>query len=192
MSFGESIDNNAVEVDGVWFETFMPERILPIPAIKFGAYTRVPLGIRIINNTPTPFHFLLFKYFLTELKAPDSQFLQAGYGEERLRISPVESDFVLAMPGEAVIFSTNVILYWRINPKKKRDRKLTLTIPFGGDSEYFSFRSLNPGTYQVQLRYEPTLYGIEDYEYYIELYNLQKVWTGQVVTPPVEFNLVQP
>lgn len=193
MTSAEMNNAKAVEVDGVCFETIMLDRVLPIPAIKPGAFTPVQLGIRITNNTLSRLRFGFFDGFLMlpELVALDGQTLRRGYACER-RLVPRESDFILTMPGEALIFYPKVLLYWQQNPKKKRERKLTLSISFE-DSDFFIYESLNPGVYQVQFVYKQSCTEMEAYyKYCIKPTILQEVWTGKVVTPPVEFCLLQP
>ena len=45
MTSGESFENSAVQVDGVQFETLMPERVFSIPVdISNNSQTFFPLG----------------------------------------------------------------------------------------------------------------------------------------------------
>jgi hypothetical protein len=90
------------------------------------------------------------------LIAPDGQIMQTSYHYERLNI-PIESDFMLATPGESLTLSCNAILVWIRNQKKKRDRKLEFYIPFR-DGDFFIFNPLNPGTVSWQeTQLEPLL-----------------------------------
>lgn len=52
-----SINSNTVEVDGIRFEIFMPERVFIIPSNKPNATTPVKLALRITNKTATSFRF---------------------------------------------------------------------------------------------------------------------------------------
>lgn len=138
--------NNAIEVDGVIFETIISQTLLTIPEPKRGAYTPVQLGIRINNNTQTSFHFSSnFYSFFPELIAPDGQLMQTGFSCDRQN-KPLESDYVLIVPGESVTFSREAFLFWIQNPKKKRDRKLTLNIR-SPHQEVYIFSPLYSGTY---------------------------------------------
>ncbi|MBW4677489.1 MAG: hypothetical protein KME52_26885 [Desmonostoc geniculatum HA4340-LM1] len=60
MSSFKSNSNNTVQVDGIHFETVMPERVLRIPPKLSDAKTQIQFGIRITNNIETPQRFLLF------------------------------------------------------------------------------------------------------------------------------------
>ncbi len=59
-----SLESNAVEVTGIRFETVVSERVLTIPEAKRGVYAPVELGIRVTNNTQTPFYFSYYFYSL--------------------------------------------------------------------------------------------------------------------------------
>jgi hypothetical protein len=144
---------NTIEVDGVCFETLMPERELLIPTIKPRVSTRVQLGIRITNHTSSNLRFCFYNAFfmLPELIAPDGQTFERGYHCER-SVTPQNSDFLLAIPGEAITFYPATFLYWQQNPKKKRDRKLTISM-FFQDSDGFIFEFLYSGNYQIRFLY---------------------------------------
>lgn len=189
MTSSESNNSNAVEVDGIRFETVVSERVLTIPEAKRGVYTPVQLGIRISNNTQTPFYFSSYVYSMfPEMIAPDGQVIVTGLHSERLN-PPFESDFVLVNPGESVTFSRDAFLFWIQNRKKKRDRKLTLNIPFPCEDIY-AFRPLDPGTYQFRFKYEISHTNVEAYSDYIDPRILQDIWTGEVLTPLVEISLI--
>ena len=190
----ESNESNAVEVNGIRFETVVSERVLTIPEAKRGVYTLVELGIRVTNNTQIPFYFSYYFYSLfPELIAPDGQVMQTGISCERIN-PPIESDYVLVVPGEAVTFSRDAFLFWIQNLKKKRDRKLTLNIPFPAQDIY-GFCPLYPGTYQFRFKYRSSREGMEEYSHWIEPTILQTIlqnlWTGEVLTPLVEIRLVE-
>jgi hypothetical protein len=190
MTSSESNESNAVEVNGIRFETVVWERVLTIPDAKRGVYTPVELGIRITNNTQTPFYFSSYVYSMfPEMIAPDGQVMVTGLHSERLNPS-IESDYVLVVPGEAVTFSRDAFLFWIQNRKKKRERKLTLNIPFPYEDIY-AFRPLYPGTYQFRFKYRESREGMEEYSYWIEPTILQNLWTGEVLTPLVEIRLVE-
>lgn len=183
-----------VEVNGIYFETFMPERLLSIPTIRSGVRTPVLLGIRITNNTSNRIRFSFFSglNILPELITPDGQTLKAGYATDRLVVPVEESDFVTALPGKAVTLLPDTRLYWLQNPKKKRDRKLRLTFSVR-NNDLLAFQSLTSGNYQIRFNYAKSAEAVKEYgRNRIDSGILQEVWTGQVVTPLVEFRLVDP
>jgi hypothetical protein len=194
MTSFESNEINAVEVDNVTFETVVSERILTIPETKRGIYTRVELGIRITNNTQSFFYFSSYVYSMfPEMITPDGQVMVTGLHSERIN-PPIESDYVLVVPGESVTLSRDAFLFWIQNRKKKRDRKLTLNIPFPSEDIY-AFRPLYPGTYRFRFKYRESCEGMEDFSNWIEPTILQTIlqnlWTGEVLTPLVEIRLLE-
>ncbi|MEG4576116.1 hypothetical protein QUA56_26120 [Microcoleus sp. N3A4] len=58
MTERESFNHNAVEVDGIRFETIVPNRVLSVPVKKSNSdgYTSVELGMKITNGTPIPLY----------------------------------------------------------------------------------------------------------------------------------------
>jgi hypothetical protein len=177
--------NSAIEVDGIRFETLMPERVLTLPEKKRGIKTRMQLGIRITNNTPTAVRFSFFATIIPQLVGADSQLHFQEYYRRRTK-RPLESDFPLVMPGENVTFFPYSLLYWR-----KRDQ-FVLKIE-AGDGGYWNFDALKAGVYQIRLVYK-NIYVTK------EIYNRERMnpnlieglWTGMVSTPFIEFCLVQP
>jgi hypothetical protein len=194
MTSFESNEINAVEVDNVRFETVVSQRVLTIPEAKRGVRTPVELGIRITNNTQTPFYFSSnFYSMFPEMIAPDNQLMRTGIGCERFN-PPIESDYVLLIPGRAVTLYRDAFLFWIQNRKKKRDRELILDIPFP-DQDIYSFSPLYPGTYRFRFKYRESREGMEDFSNWIEPTILQTIlqnlWTGEVLTPLVEIRLVE-
>ena len=61
------------------------------------------------------------------------------------------------------------------------------------DNDYSVFQSLSPGNYQIRFRYAKSVDAVEDYHRYaIDPGVLQEVWAGEIITPLVEFCLVEP
>ncbi|MEK0195012.1 MAG: hypothetical protein EAZ78_21440 [Oscillatoriales cyanobacterium] len=179
-------NNNAVEVDGIRFETLMPERLLTVLNKRRNAESSVQIGIRITNNTLTPFHFSFYNTFIPDLAMPDGRVLRGSYNRNLL-IEPKESDFLLVMPGKSVTFFPDITLSW-----SKRDQ-FSLVVS-SGNGGFCPFGSLKPGIYQLRFRYQKlgdrmqktTLAGKS-----IENRLIEKVWSGRVDTPFVEFRLGQ-
>lgn len=145
MTFFESNDSNAVEVDGIRFEIVMPERVLRIPLKQSEAKTQVQFGVRITNNTATTHRFLLFyarPEFLQANKHKVSRFGPNAYRTE----TPELSDFQLVIPGENVTFLVEGYFHWSNNELK--------FVFLRKDGTYWWFGNFNPGTYWVQVIYE--------------------------------------
>ncbi|MCC3434039.1 MAG: hypothetical protein JGK03_17775 [Microcoleus sp. PH2017_25_DOB_D_A] len=59
--------NNRVEVDSMCFETLVPEPSLRVPLTASSAKIPVQIGMKITNNTSTPFRFILFDTLIPQL-----------------------------------------------------------------------------------------------------------------------------
>ena len=180
-------NKNAVEVDGIRFETFIPESLLTVPKNKRKAGNSVQIGLRITNNTPTPFYFSFYSTYTPDLVRPDGQVKRGEYNTDWMR-GPEESDFLLVPPEKSTTFFPSITLSWK-NPDKF---SLLVYSGFGG---WCHFGELKPGIYQLRFRYEnmndtiqkKTLAGES-----IESLPIEKVGTGRVDTPFVEFRIAQP
>ncbi|XZN93436.1 MAG: hypothetical protein ACM65M_11685 [Microcoleus sp.] len=132
MTIGESSDKNAVEVDGIRFETILSDRLwtVPIKRTKQDDHTSVVLGFSITNNTSTPYYFSGFQ-FVPEIITSDGQNINPGYQADGVGVRDA-SDLHLTMPGKSVTCSQTAQCYWeRRHPKKrKQDRDLRLFMPF--------------------------------------------------------------
>lgn len=137
--------NSTVEVDGIRFETLVPEKLLTIPENMREAETSVQIGMSITNNTQTPFRFNFFATLIPELVGADGQALQRNYFCLGLQ-SARKSDYPLAMPGEIVTRFPDAKLLWF-----KRDH-LRLQIA-AGDGGFCIFDSLQPGIYKFRFVY---------------------------------------
>ena len=187
-------DKNVVEVDGIRFETFIPKPLLTVinrnKSPKAENYSQI--GIRITNNTLTPFYFSFYGTFTPDLVTPDGEVLQGGYNSDWTRWQLEKSDFLLVTPGKSATFFPGTSLYWR----KLDQFLLNFSNEYGGCC---SFESLKPGIYQLRFRYESTLLSIENPYGFIEqpledwlIEIMKKVWTGRIDTPFVEFHLTPP
>jgi hypothetical protein len=86
----------------------------------------------------------------------------------------------LVQPGQSALFVCDGTLDWLMN-------QLLLAIPnkSGGNC---LFAGLKPGTYQIQLIYHVS----ELMANYLNEQILEKVWTGWIAMPFLEFHLVEP
>ncbi len=194
MTSFELNEINVIEVDGVRFETVVSQRVLTIPEAKRGVYTPLKVGIRITNNTQSFFYFSSFvSSMFPEMIAPDGQVMVTGLITDRIN-QPIESDYVLVVPGEEIILYRDAFLFWIQNRKKKRDRQLALSIPFPSEDTYV-FDPLYPGTYQFRFEYRESREGVKYSSNFIEPAMLQTIlqylWIGKVLTPFVEISLVE-
>ncbi|MGB8691290.1 MAG: hypothetical protein WCD53_28755 [Microcoleus sp.] len=180
-------NNNAVEVDGIHFETLMPEQLLTVLNKRRNAESSVQIGMRITNNTPTPFYFSFYGSFYPELIMPDGQVQRRGYNTDWMR-GPEESDFLLVTPGKSLTFFPDISLFWTNHSQFS----LGVSSGYGGSC---SFDQLKPGIYHFRFQYYNTSDTIPKKNLAgesIESRPIEKVWTGRVDTPFVEFSIAQP
>ncbi|MGB7710733.1 MAG: hypothetical protein WBL95_14555 [Microcoleus sp.] len=192
MTIGESSDNNAVEVDGIRFETILSNRMLSVPTKRTNQddYTSVQLGFSITNNTSTPYYFSCFQ-FLPEIITSDGQNINPGYQADGVGLHDA-SDLHLTMPGKSVTFSQTAQCFWeRRYPKikRKQDRDLMFFMPFT-HCEYWKFHLPSTGKYSIRFKYEVTNGAVKGYDKLIDKQCLKMVWVGQVFTPFIEFCIV--
>jgi hypothetical protein len=173
-----------VEVDGIRFEFLMPERVFIVPEKPFEDHTPVELGVRITNNTSTPYHFSFYNAITPELMMPDTQTLRdMSYMSDWL-VGPRESDFPLAMPGESVTFMSGATIV------KDENDQFTFIISVGdGGMNYFT--KLQLGTYQLRFKYTNDSVEPKVYEKISgKKKRIENIWTGEASMPFVEFSLV--
>jgi hypothetical protein len=170
-------DSSAIEVDGVQFKTEMPEPVLAVPPKRYDATTPVKLGIRAANNTSTALRFEQLDSL--DVSLIDEAGNEAHKGSDLMRRWVGSGPkYYSAQPGESALFVLDGRLDWVFN-------QLQLAIPnqAGG---FFYFYHLQPGRYQLQLIYLAS----ERYVTGPKEQILEKVWTGWVFLPFVEFYLV--
>ncbi|MBW4648360.1 MAG: hypothetical protein KME06_06625 [Kastovskya adunca ATA6-11-RM4] len=202
MSSEQSSDSNAVEVDGIRFETVVPERVLSIPkknVVQKLLYVlqclsptlpqhpypsvSVQIGLRITNNTSTPLRFSFYFTLSPELIGVDGQIpLEGGWFSTT---APIESDFPSIMAGESATFFPDARIFWLWG----NQFGLSLATGNGGT---VSFQPLKLGTYQFRFTYNnpnsvETSYGSASTDKTL----IEELWTGHVPTPFVEFCLVK-
>ena len=180
------LNNSAVEVDGIRFETFIPEPLLTLPNKNDSSSQSVRIGIRITNNTLTPFYFSFYNTFYPDLVMPDGEVKRGAYGNDWIR-APEEFDFLLVTPGKSLTFFPGIRLLWTNHSQFS----LGVSIGYGG---YCAFEQLKPGIYHFRFQYDNTRDTIPKKNLAgesIATRPIEKVWTGWVDTPFVEFHLIE-
>jgi hypothetical protein len=199
MSYCESNNDNTVQVNGIQFETVMPERVVPIPPNLPDAKTQVQVGIHITNNTANPRNLLLWAghpEFIQQNKQKVPKFGPNVNGS----YNPQLSDFKLLMPGESLCFVLEGYFCWESNKLK--------FIFLEKDGCNWIFSDFNHGRYWFQFTYKnqyPAWEQRSGWSNSIDLkpvweeaiYNnpisdinkIEDVWVGEVNTHPIEFDL---
>ncbi len=201
MTSFELNDSDVLEVDGIQFRTVMPERVIRIPPKQEGAKTQVQFGIQITNQTANPRYFLLFAVRpqfrqANQQKVPESGPLANTAG------SPESSDFKLLIPGESVTFLVEGCFEWIRN-----ELKFPFTRKDAVHWWYGKFEGA--GTYSIHVIYENPYPDWEQASWGdnpsfmlrpktlrhdhlpSKPIKIEDVWVGEIVTSPLEFNLVQ-
>lgn len=175
MTPKKSTNSNTVEVDGIRFETLVPERELIIPT-KDNTKTPVQFGIRITNLSEIPYRFK-FSGLMPELQDAKGTVIERSYARNATK-GLQEDDFLLAMPNESLTFFVEGEFYCY-------EDKLRLA-GYESSGGVWTFHTLNPGRYQVRFTYEnrnamrKIPYGG----------TVEGLWTGKASTPWEEFRLV--
>lgn len=187
MASFESTDSNGVEVDGIRFETLVPETVWTIPESQPGASTPVQLGIRMINNRSIPVQFNRLDplFFLKlQMQKPDNQVIQKRGGSRDRTITDELDCPSVVLPGNSKTFFLYGRLFWENN-------KLQLggSDGFGG---IWYFDDLKAGTYKFRFIYQNSRPVTGCYDPEIKDFKrVEGLWMGQVATPFVEVRLVQ-
>ncbi|MDF5723799.1 MAG: hypothetical protein PUP91_25720 [Rhizonema sp. PD37] len=109
MNKSKSNHSNAVEVDGIRFETLVPEQVVHVQ--KYEEETPVQFGVRITNQASTPYRFELQR-FLPELSDPHGRLMKINGVNRNTSTEAEESDIPLIMPGESLEFLMTANISW--------------------------------------------------------------------------------
>jgi len=178
MTAEDIFDSNIIEVDGVLFETLVPNRMLIIPN-RDNLKKSAQFGIRITNNSSYPYRFIFF-YLRPEFKGKDGQEIKLGYARNVTK-TPEDSDFILLQHRDTTTFFLKAEFYWYNYQLGLRGYDCS-----GG---IWHFHNLKPGMYSVRFTYENhSLTGKIDggrtpWKF------LESLWTGVVSTPYEEFQI---
>ncbi|MCD8486464.1 MAG: hypothetical protein LRZ84_06885 [Desertifilum sp.] len=173
----KSPKNKTVEVDGIRFETLVPEREIIIPT-KHGEKTPVQFGIRVTNCTEISYRFIFFGLMPELQDAKGTVIHRTWSGVNGVKI-PQEDDFLLAIPNESLTFFVDGDFYCY------QDKfGLGGNADFGGVWKFVG--DLSPGRYCVRFTYE-------NRETVRKIYHgatIEGLWRGKASTPWEEFRLV--
>ncbi|MBW4557949.1 MAG: hypothetical protein KME59_18845 [Trichormus sp. ATA11-4-KO1] len=173
-------NNNAVEVDGIYFETVVPEQIWNISLSQLSdTSSSVQIQLRITNNTSISQRFCSFTTLIPALMGADGCILGQNLGGgSHGWVGARESDYLLVEPGKSVTFFVSAYV------ERQRNGLLNLIVD-GTGYGYWLFNGLELGTYLVRLTYRSLTHPFNTGVF-------EDFWRGMVHTPFVEFCLVQP
>jgi hypothetical protein len=176
-----SSDSTAIEVDGVLFKIEMPS-VLVIPSRLFRTKTNVKLGIHVTNQTSISIKFNQSHSIHVTLINEDgkeinwlSDMIRPGLGKE--------PQYYLVQPEESAFFDLEGMLswYWGQLELAVSNKARGLT-----DCGFYYFPNLKRGVYQMQVTYRRPVSRARRQEEQV----LEKIWTGWVAMPFVEFRIV--
>lgn len=202
---GEIIDMNSdktkfIEVNGIQFETIMPERRVIMPPNQPGAKSTVEFGIRITNKTEVPHRFSLF-FIRPIFSCADKQRLPKLGPTVNGSYDPSLSDLQLLSPGESFYFQVEGYFSYAKN-------KLRFTFREKNGIQW-TFYDFSSGTYWIQVSYQNPYSTWEAKSVDLgdntimqpvgeqRIYNnpksdalkVEDVWTGELSTPLVKFQI---
>lgn len=183
-----STDNTAIEVNDIVFKVEMPKSVLNIPARQTVTRTDVKLRIHITNNQSTVLHFYQVDSFELILIGDEGKEISFGSNPTKhVREAETIPNYHLIKPQESAVCDLDGILFWDCG---QLDFAISKKSPhyFTGANAFDYFLDLQPGaSYQLQVVYHV----IEQKKKQLEGQLLEKVWTGWVAMPLVEFCLVE-
>ncbi len=171
--------DNGTEIDGICFETLLPEKNYRLP--KSGKESPIEVGIRITNNSLIPHRFELPKSqprFFDNNGEP----MQVDFARNATRRTQ-ESDIPLIEPGKSLDYFIDLKFVWT----KKDCIQLQGITSYGGILRFWNFK---PGKYKMRFTYfnlQQTrwIYTKEANDH--NIYN--DFWTGNIYTNPVSLIL---
>jgi hypothetical protein len=178
MSSCDSNNPNAIEVDGICFETLIPEEMVRLP--KYGEETPVQFGVRITNQASIAYRFDL-PYVLPDILDPQGKAMQRSLNKNATR-QVEESDIPLINPGE----SLNFLMDAKFNWYHENYLRLLGNAIYGG---IWIFWYSQPGKYQVRFSYENQIAKKKMLTLKEGWTEIDGFWTGKVITPFENFHL---
>jgi hypothetical protein len=178
MKSCESNNPRATQVDGICFETLVPKAIVVIP--KYGEETSIKFGVRITNQTSTPYRFDL-PFILPKMLNPDVEPMQSSGGQNATRLVE-ESDIPQIKSGESLDFLMDAKLEW------SRENYLGLqgNAGYGG---IWIFWCLKPGKYQIRFIYQNQLASKKKFTSKEGRTEIDGFWVGEIQTPFVDLHI---
>ncbi|MDY6782420.1 MAG: hypothetical protein SW833_07695 [Cyanobacteriota bacterium] len=139
-----STNSQAVEVEGICFETIVPQTTWRIPENEPDASTPIELGMKITNNSSTPYRFTRFA-LSADLMRLDRQAVEIGtlvnLGKDW------DTDHPLVEPGNSETFLLEGEIRWQSNQLTlwvhRRGFGTTIINPIHQRQNYFRFIYIN-------------------------------------------------
>ncbi len=171
-----------IEVNGVRFETLVPQPLIKIPA--YGETTSVPLEVRITNVSDVPYRFDL-RSFYPQLLDPQGRLIGSGLNQNSSTLIQDE-EIPLIMPQNEVKLYLEMDLIW-YDPNLLRLIKAI----YGGSLKFYSpivdtlYGEVNiyPETYRICFKYVNQLTDRQMFLFSAGRTQVNDFWIGEVYTP---------
>lgn len=185
MISGKLSNSNAVEVDGVRFQTEI-QSVIPIPVWPGTKYP-VKLGIRVTNNTSSHLYFSRLGSLNLLPTLIDSSGNQIDIDVDMWRARVNGKPYYSVAPGANEFFDFESSLSRGFFRPPVAWSIFELQLKFYNEAGgYYYFRALKAGNYQLQILYR----GSEQLpELLPEEKATGRVWAGMITIPFVEFQL---
>ncbi|MDC0834378.1 hypothetical protein CKA32_004780 [Geitlerinema sp. FC II] len=178
-----SRDGNVVELDGVKFETIIPETTWKIPNRTSEMRFPVKLGLRINNQKQQIVRFTQYDTLSPQMVDPNGQILQLK-GSRNRSSPPTVSDCPLLHPEKSVTFVLDGELSWQNN-------KLQLRWSDGFGGIWF-FDDLKPSTYTIRIDYAASTKPLSMYDLKIGTFRpVTQLWRSALNTNFIKIRLTQ-
>lgn len=195
----------AVVQNGLRFETWLasPKIVMPIKSLDRKSYTPITLlGLRVTNLTQMPLRLSPFALAL-RLVGPDGKealpdsIVIHGYIRQ-----PQEMDYILLLPGQSQLLPKSTGFFWRndhlclawpsiVNghPFVYEGTRLSASV---NDLASQTYTGLAAGNYRFSVCYTMQTQDVQlrDDQTAKVVKTLGGFWTGDVITPPLTFQLV--
>ncbi|MBP0022423.1 MAG: hypothetical protein J7540_00250 [Roseofilum sp. SID2] len=186
-------ESQGIEIDGICFQTIM-QNYQPVIMVNQECKKndgQVELGIRITNNTMTPFRFGKFRIMTPEVIRADDKVSPLIYLRRRCCYAQ-ERHFALALPGESI----NLFIETKVINRTygQREGELRLSIPFedGGNNNVDIIKGKKNHFRWIYENQNPTHKVGKKSEFSLnQEKTLEDLWVGKVFTPWLELSFSQ-
>lgn len=179
----------AVKRNGLRFETLLasPNIVIPNKNVGYGKKTTALCSVRVTNLTLTAIRFDPFRLYPTKVIKPNGKKLFADPIHIAGLSRPAqEADYIFIQPNQSVVLPGVSSFYWQ-------RKRLCLSLGFRAfDDHPLVYEGLTAGAYHICFRYNNLHSTVEIRREFMEkpIKTLTGLWTGDVVLPPLTFQLV--
>lgn len=186
-------ESKVIEIDGICFQTIMQnyQPVIMVNQKHKQTEGKVELGIRITNNTMTPFRFGKFRTMTPDVVRTDGQVSRLIYLRRR-RCFPQESHFALASPGESITLFIETKVIKRTDGQGEGELRLSIPFQDGGNNNVDIIEGKKNHFRWIYENQNPTHEVWKKHEFSLNNGKILKdLWVGKVFTPWLELSFTQ-